>query len=253
MFRYLLKISYDGTNYVGWQVQPNGISVQQKMQDSLEKLFGTRPSLTGCSRTDSGVHANEFFCHFDLDKDIVDSGIVKGLNSVLPNDIRALKCYHVDDDFHCRYKALGKNYVYRIDTSAIQSPFDSRYALHCPMKLDIDAMNEFCKKIVGTHDFCGFSSSKRSTADTIRTVSECYVLKKDNIVELSITGNGFLYNMVRIIAGTALAMGQGRLQADDSEKIISSLDRNLAGDTLLPHGLFLNKVYYSEVADYAEI
>ncbi len=245
MFRYLIKISFDGTDYHGWQVQPNGISVQEKLQDSLEKLFGVRPSLTGCSRTDSGVHANEFYCHFDLDNEIVCDGILKGLNSILPNDIRVLDCYLVGNDFHCRYNAVAKNYIYRIDTSVVQSPFDSRYALHYTGKLNIELMNEFCKKIIGTRDFSGFSSSKRSVTDTVRTITECYVTKNNNIIELSITGNGFLYNMVRIIAGTALEVGQGRINIKDVDAIIASQQRSLAGKTLAPHGLFLNKVYYS--------
>ncbi len=245
MCRYLLKIAFDGTDYHGWQVQPNGISVQEKLQDSLEKMFDFRPAVTGCSRTDAGVHANEFYCHFDLNNDISVYGIVKGLNSVLPNDIRALECKRVDSDFHCRYNAVAKNYIYRIDTSEILSPFDSRYAMHYVGDLNIEKMNEFCKNIVGTKDFCGFSSSKRTVTDTVRTIYECFVSKKDNIIELSITGNGFLYNMVRIIAGTALEAGQNRINSEDFDKIINSRDRSLAGKTLVPHGLFLNKVYYS--------
>ena len=245
MFRYLIKISFDGTDYHGWQVQPNGISVQEKVQDCLEKLFGTRPMLTGCSRTDSGVHANEFYCHFDLENKIACDGIVKGLNSVLPKDIRTLDCFMVDNDFHCRYNAVAKNYIYRFDTALIQSPFDCRFALHYTGKVDVELMNEFCKKIVGTKDFSGFSSSKRSVTDTVRTISECYVTKKDNIIELSVTGNGFLYNMVRIIAGTALEVGQGKINIDDVDAVISSCERSLAGKTLPPCGLILNKVFYS--------
>lgn len=251
--RYLLKIAFDGTDYHGWQVQPNGITVQQKLQECMEALFKVRPNVSGCSRTDSGVHANEFFCHFDLEKAIPEIGIVKGINAFLPKDIRAFECRKVDDNFHCRYDAVAKNYIYRFDTSNIQSPLEHRYAYHYPFALNTDLMNLFCEKIIGTHDFIGFSSSGRSVENTERTVYNCFVSKKENIIELSITGNGFLYNMVRIVAGTALAVGNGKIKISEINTVINSKERSMAGVTLPPNGLILNKVYYSGDTEYGRV
>ncbi len=244
MNRYLLKLSFDGSGYHGWQVQPNGLSVQEQLQHSLEKLLNSRPNITGCSRTDAGVHARTFFCHFDCALDIPPDGLVKGLNSVMPKDIRALACRIVPGRFHCRYHALGKQYLYEMDTAPVQSPFRWRYAYHCPRPLNVDAMNQFCAHLIGTHDFYGFSASGRSVDNTVRTVSDCSVQKCDDKIVLSITADGFLYNMVRIVAGTALACGFGQINPDDTPDILMSLDRSRAGQTLPPNGLYLNKVYY---------
>ncbi len=243
MKRMLLKISYDGTAYHGWQVQPNGITVQQTLQDALEKLLGERVSVTGCSRTDAGVHAREFACHIDCDEQYPENAFLKGLNALLPNDISVIDCYEVNKDFHARYNAKGKKYVYSMYFGTL-NPFDSRYKLHIEKLPDINLMNEFCNGIIGTHDFAPFSSSKRTVDDTVRTITECKIIKKDNYINLEISGNGFLYNMVRIIAGTALAVGYRRLQPDCYIEIFKSGNRTLAGETLPPHALFLDKVYY---------
>ena len=136
MKRMLLKISYDGTAYHGWQVQPNGITVQQTLQDSLEKILGSRVSVTGCSRTDAGVHAREFFCHIDCEDHFPDTAFLNGLNSYLPNDISVIDCKHVSDDFHARYNAKGKKYVYSMYYGK-KNPFDSRYSLHISKMPDI--------------------------------------------------------------------------------------------------------------------
>lgn len=240
----LLTISYDGTNYHGWQVQPNGITVQQTLQDALEKLLGKRVAVTGCSRTDAGVHAREFACHIDCDDHFPEKAFLKGLNSLLPNDIAVRDCREVSRDFHARYNAIGKKYIYSMYTGVL-NPFYSRYMLHLEKEPDIYLMNEFCKGIVGTHDFEPFSSSKRTVDNTVRTVSECYVKKENNCIHFEIKGDGFLYNMVRIIAGTALAVGQNRLNPDCYNEIFSTKDRSLAGDTLPAFALFLDKVYYN--------
>lgn len=245
MQRYLLKIAYDGTLYHGWQVQQNAVSVQFVLQNAMEKLLSCRPNLTGCSRTDAGVHAREFYCHFDLSKPIPCDGIVKGLNSVLPDDIRALDCKTVDSDFHSRYSAKAKEYIYTIDNSLICSPFENKYVYHYPGEINVKNMQLFCEKVVGEHDFVGFSSSKRSTEDTVRTIYSCEVISDCNKVQITIVGNGFLYNMVRIIAGTALGFATGRFNIDQAEEIINSKERSFAGNTLPAKGLVLNKVYYT--------
>lgn len=240
----MLKIAYDGTAYHGWQVQPNGITVQAVLCDALFNMCKSKISVTGCSRTDAGVHANEFFCHFDTNLDIPETAFVKGLNAILPNDISVLSCNRVSDDFHARYSAKGKNYLYRFYDGETENPFYRRYALRVQNKLNVDLMNEYCSRMVGTHDFSGFSSSKRTVTDTVRTISECKVYRDGDFVVLSVTADGFLYNMVRIIAGTALQVSLGKINPLDTEKIIQSKNRDMAGATLLPHGLYLNKVIY---------
>ena len=160
--RVLLKISFLGTAYHGWQVQPNGITVQQVMQDALESLYKLRPNLSGCSRTDAGVHANEFYCHYDISAKIPENGIVHALNAKLPDDIVVLSAEYVSDDFHSRYSAKGKNYIYKIHNSNSLSPFNADRMLHIDRELNIDLMNEFCKRIIGEYDFVGFSSSGRT-------------------------------------------------------------------------------------------
>lgn len=243
MKRMLLTISYDGTAYHGWQVQPNGITVQQTLQDSLQKLLGNRVAVTGCSRTDAGVHARRFACHVDCDDHFPENAFLKGLNSLLPNDIAVVDCVEVSSDFHARYNAKGKKYVYSMYYGPL-NPFFSRYMLHLENLPNINLMNEFCNGIIGTHDFAGFSCSKRTVEDTVRTITSCFVKQENNIITFEIEGNGFLYNMVRILAGTALAVGQKRLSADCYNDIFKNNDRSLAGDTLPALGLILDEVYY---------
>lgn len=243
MKRMLLKISYDGTAYHGWQVQPNGITIQQTLQDALEKLLGKRIAVTGCSRTDAGVHAREFYCHIDCEEHIPENAFLKGLNSILPNDIVVIDCLKVESDFHARYNAKGKKYVYLMYIGDL-NPFKSRYMLHLENQPNIELMNCFCKGIIGKHDFAGFSSSKRTVNDTVRTVTDCFVKQDGNCIIFEIKGDGFLYNMVRILAGTALAVGQGRLSYDCYNNIFSTNDRSKGGDTLPPFALMLEEVYY---------
>lgn len=242
--RILLKISYLGTNYHGWQVQPNGITIQEQMQNALEALYGTRPALTGCSRTDSGVHANEFCCHYDTQKYIREDGIVAALNIALPNDIAVVSCEYVDDDFHARYSAKGKEYVYKIYTSKTPNPFLHGRCLHLNKKLNIDLMNTFAKGLVGKHDFIAFSASGRTVTDTVRTINSCEVVQDGDIVTVKVSADGFLYNMVRIIVGTLIDVSDGKIDCDSAPEIISSGLRNKAGTTAPPHGLYLNKVFY---------
>ncbi len=244
MERVLLKISYLGTFYHGWQVQPNGITVQEVLQSKLEAMYKCKIALTGCSRTDAGVHAREFYCHYDAPFHICDEGIVKGLNSTLPKDISVISAQYVADDFHARYSAKGKNYEYVILNAPIHDPFLLDRVLHIERKLDVEAMNSFCEKLCGTHDFEGFSSSGRTVKDTVRTITECKVRREDDHVILTVSANGFLYNMVRIIVGTAVDVSDGKIKPEDTLAILNSRKRELAGITAPAAGLYLNKVYY---------
>lgn len=245
MSRKLLEISYLGTNYCGWQVQPNGITVQEVLQASLLKLLKHRPDVTGCSRTDSGVHAKSFFCHFDTDVKIPNEGLVLGLNTILPSDIAALNCYDVPDNFHARYSAEGKLYKYTINFSKIKDPFLFGRSLLVKSEIDLELANEFCKLLKGTHNFEAFSSINRTVTDTIRTVSECYVSIDENILNFYVKADGFLYNMVRIMVGTLLEFCSGKISAADIKKAFETGERKLLGATAPPQGLFLEKVFYS--------
>ena len=246
MKRVLLTIAYDGTDYHGWQFQPNGITVQECMQNALEKLLGERPSLTGCSRTDAGVHARQFCCHLDCEDAFPENAFLKGLNSILPDDIAVVGYKEVANDFHARYDAKGKNYIYRFYESGITDPFLSRYALRVERKLNIERMNEFCKSLVGTHDFLPFSSSGRSVTDTVRTVTECSMITDGGLPALSVSANGFLYNMVRIIAGTLIQVGNGTIRPEEMPAILEACDRNAAGPTAPAHGLTMIGIQYEE-------
>lgn len=242
MSRYLLKISYDGTAYHGWQVQPNGITVQKVLCEKISEITKINTGVTGCSRTDAKVHANEFYCHFDFNGDIPERAFVYGLNAILPDDIVVFDCKKVSDDFHARYSSRGKQYIYTFFDGEILSPFYRNFVFKCDKKIDVDKMNEFCSFIVGKHDFAAFSSSKRTVEDTVRTVYECYAERTNDFVRLKITADGFLYNMVRIIAGTALDAAYGKFDINKAD--FNSLLRADLGTTLSPSGLMLNKVFY---------
>ncbi|MBO4694205.1 MAG: tRNA pseudouridine(38-40) synthase TruA [Clostridia bacterium] len=243
MKRVLLCLAFDGTNYHGWQFQPNAVTVQSILNESLEKLLGVPTNITGCSRTDAGVHAKQFFCHIDCADNIPREAFLKGLNSILPNDIAVIDYREVDKNFHARYSAKGKRYVYGMYYGD-KEPFDERYYYRIDSIPDIRSMNEFAATLIGEHDFQGFSSSGRSVENTIRNVNECVVTHAGNKVYFSISANGFLYNMVRILAGTALAVGLGKLPSRIANSVFNDKNRSLAGDTLPPHGLFLEEVFY---------
>lgn len=245
MKRVLLTIGYDGTNYHGWQVQKNAVTVQQVLCEALFKMLGKAHDAVGTSRTDAGVHAKEFTCHIDCDENIPDAAFVRGLNSLLPPDIAVKDCKTVPNDFHARYNAKGKTYSYYIYNSNVKDPFKMRYSWQIERPLNVDAMNKFAKEIIGTHDFYAFSSSGRTVEDTVRTISECRVEKQGDDIVLTVTANGFLYNMVRIIVGTAIAVSDGKIAVGDIAEILNSKKRERAGVTAPPQGLFLEKVHYN--------
>ena len=191
MKRILLTISYDGTAYHGWQVQENAVTVQEILGNALSDILKTKTAVTGTSRTDAGVHAREFTCHFDCEDNIPPEAFLKGLNSVLPSDIAVTDCKVVANDFHARYNAKGKTYCYYIYNSAKKEPFKSRYSWQIERHLDIDKMNEFAQKIIGKHDFYAFSSSGRSVEDTVRTISECNFTRDGDFIKLTVTADGF--------------------------------------------------------------
>lgn len=244
MNRKLLLLRYNGAAYHGWQVQNNGITVQQTVQDALEQLFGVRPNLTGCSRTDSGVHARMFCCHFDAPISIPNEGIICGLNRFLPNDISVYGCSDVADDFHARYSVKSKTYEYHIYTDKFRDPFYCDRSYYYGKKLSLDKCELFCKNIIGTHDFSAFCSSGSSVSNNVRTIYSASVREAGPITIFSVTADGFLYNMVRILVGTMLAVSEGRIDPESIPNIIASKERSNAGNTAPPDGLFLHNVEY---------
>ena len=248
--KYILKLRFLGTGFSGYQVQPNKRTVQSSLQDAIKKLFGERYEIKGCSRTDSGVHANVFYATFDLPdgvSSITPDKMPLAFNSVLPDDISVLDASVVDEDFHVRHNVLYKEYVYIINNSPIRDPFSVGRVHYFPKQIDeagIENMNIAAELICGKHDFSCFMSSGSSIVDTVRTVKYLEVAKKDDNITIRIAADGFLYNMVRIIAGTLLDVGRGKISANDIKNIIESHSRNKAGPTLPACGLYLNYVKF---------
>ncbi len=246
MPRLLLTLQYDGTRYHGWQVQPNGVTVQQTLQDAVEKVTGVRSGITGCSRTDAGVHAAMFCCTTDTPSRLRGAGMTAALNAWLPRDIAVYDCKEVPDDFHPRYSALGKRYIYRLWNSPVRSPFWDRYSHQVRLPLDEGSMNRTAAGFVGTHDFAAFCAAGSSVQDTVRTVRQCGVSRDGELVTFSVEADGFLYNMVRIMVGTLLDMQSGRLESNALESILALGSRTAAGATAPARGLMLEKVFYPD-------
>ncbi|MDD3308062.1 MAG: tRNA pseudouridine(38-40) synthase TruA [Acetobacterium sp.] len=239
-----LIISYRGTNYCGWQVQPNGVTVQEVIMRAIKDLTGEAVNLTGSGRTDAGVHALGQSANFFTASTIPPEGWYRALNTRLPADIRVIHSRECHPDFHSRYHAKGKSYLYKILASPVASPFLADLAFHVNRTLDWAAMEEAAASFLGEHDFTAFMASGSSIKTTIRTIFEISFSNNDDLWEMTFTGNGFLYNMVRIMAGTLYEVGYGRLKAQDIAAIIAGKDRSKAGITAPAHGLYLKEVYY---------
>ncbi|HHU84022.1 MAG TPA: tRNA pseudouridine(38-40) synthase TruA [Clostridiales bacterium] len=246
MRNILLKIAYSGVNYHGWQIQDNAGTVQARIQSAAYDIFGYCPDIKACSRTDTGVHANEFALNFKTDSNISIEKIPDAFNHFLPNDIRVFSAETVNIDFHARYDCLGKEYKYIFLNSKYDDPFRVGLVTKYPYPIDVEKLNLASKHFIGTHDFSSFCASGSSVENHIRTIFNSKVERNENDVIFIISGNGFLYNMVRIMAGTLLAVNENKIQADEIPDIILSKNRNKAGITAPPHGLYLNKVFYNE-------
>ncbi|MHC1695718.1 MAG: tRNA pseudouridine(38-40) synthase TruA [Eubacteriales bacterium] len=242
--RVALRLMYDGSGFHGWQVQSNAYTVQQAVQDALEATLGVRPDVTGCSRTDSGVHAGDYCCHIDLDKPFDLSKLPSALNVRLPKQAAVTAAYEVPQDFHARYSVVQKEYLYRIWNAQSRNPFLEGRAYHYSYKLDLERMRCAAGFLVGEHDFSGFMSSGSDIEDTVRDIKYCQIEKNGDMVEIYIAADGFLYNMARIITGTLLYFSQLGLDPSVMEDIIASRDRKRCGFTAPAHGLYLNKVVY---------
>ena len=239
-----LNLQFDGTNYHGWQIQPGKPTVQGTLKTALERI--TRENITpiGCGRTDSGVHASFYTASFRTNTTIPIDRMPYALNANLPADIRCTGAEYAAEDFQANTSAKSKCYRYTIDNSVFGNVFLSRYAWHYKHPLDIRAMRKAAAAFEGTHDFIGFASSGFSVKTTIRTIYGIKIAENDGVITIDVTGNGFLYNMVRIIAGTLVYTGGGRISADDMASIIASRCRDRAGITAPAKGLCLRNVFY---------
>ncbi len=241
-----LTLQYDGTAYHGWQRQQNAITVQEVLENTVSKIFSGKIAITGCSRTDSGVHAKMYVCNFFAETSIPVNKIPFVLNVSLPEDIRVIKCEEVLDSFNARFDTIEKTYEYKIINAPHNNPLLSRYAWHYPNKLDIEKMKEAANIIKGKHDFKSFMASGSKVKSTVRNLKCLDVEKNGDIITIRATADGFLYNMVRILVGTLVYVGNGKIGVDEVFDVLKGLDRTQAGKTVPGKGLCITEVKYSE-------
>ena len=240
-----LIIEYDGKEYNGWQKQPNKLNIQGTIEQAIKKVTGEDVDLMASGRTDSGVHALGQVANFKTNSNIQIDKIAIALNSNLKKSIRILEAEEVDDRFHSRLTCKRKTYRYIINNSEVQSAIYRNLETHIPIKLNVEKMQEGAKYFEGEHDFKAFKASGTSSKSSVRTIYKAEVKSKpNNRIYIELTGNGFLYNMVRIIAGTLVEVGMEKIEPKDIKSIIDSKDRSQAGKTLPPQGLYLVKVEY---------
>ena len=240
-----LIIEYDGKKFGGWQKQPNKLNIQGEIEKAIEEITGEAVELNASGRTDAGVHSLGQTANFKTNSEIDISKMAIAINSKLKQSIRIIKAEEVDEKFHARYSCKGKKYKYVINNSKYGSAIYRDLEYHMPIKLNVEAMQKGIKYFEGEHDFKGFKASGTSSKSSVRTIYKAEVKSKpNNRIYIELTGNGFLYNMVRIIAGTLVEVGMEKIEPKDIKSIIDSKDRSQAGKTLPPQGLYLVEVYY---------
>ena len=242
MKRIMLTVSYDGTDYCGWQWQPNGLTIEEVLNRELSRLLGEEIRVKGTSRTDSGVHALGNLCVFDTNTRIPPEKLCYAINQSLPEDIVVQDSREVPVDFHPRKWASEKTYEYTIVCSRFPNPVLRRYAYFTYVPLDVDAMRKGAASLVGEHDFASFCSKGTSAESTVRRILSLELLEQGNQLKLRVRGTGFLYNMVRIIAGTLLEVGRGQRTPEEVAQILAAKDRRMAGPTAPPEGLCLMEI-----------
>lgn len=239
-----LIVSYDGKAYHGWQYQPNLITIEQVVREAIEKILNHKIKIYAGARTDTGVHAQGQVVNFFTEKGIEPGSLARGLNSLLPVDIRVKDAFEVGPDFHARYSAKSKTYVYCILNATYNSPFYVRYVWHIPYNIDVSSMNDSIKLIVGQHDFSAFKKKNATYHNPIREVIRARVKRRGNFIYIVIEATGFLRYMVRNIVGTLVLVGSGKIGVEDFRKILESKDREKAGPTAPAQGLFLREIKY---------
>lgn len=247
MRNLLLTLTYDGKHFHGWQIQQNAYTVQEALQTALQKIIGSDYDVKGCSRTDSGVHANMYCVSLKTAHPIPPERLKAALNRWLPAAAAVKDCREVDLDFHARYSCQSKEYIYKIWNSEVRNPFLEGYALHYRYRLDDALLHRAAQAYVGRHDFTSFCTlDNREPGDMCRTVKRFSVTRDGDMVMLCVEADGFLYNMVRIMTGTLLRIAQGKIPPDGIAAILEKKDRQFAGPTAPACGLYLNRVFYED-------
>ncbi len=244
-FRFRITVAYDGTAYAGWQVQPATMTVQQRIEEALKSLTGETVKVHGSGRTDQGVHAAGQVAHFDLLSDWIPGNLTKGLNALLPQDIRVFQARRVKPDFHARRSAIKKEYRYFIWNAPVMDPIRRFYATSVYKPLNVKAMKAAARVLVGRHDFAAFTANpNRVVESTVRDVYSLSVRRTGNLIIIRASSEGFLYKMVRSLAGLLLRVGEGAVTLDEVSEILASKIRTARVPTAPPEGLFLWRVWY---------
>lgn len=239
-----MTIAYRGTRYHGFQRQPNAPTVQGELEQQLARVLNGPVTVYGCSRTDTGVHANEFCLHLHTEREIRCKNLTRALNGYLPDDISVLRCEDVPETFHARFDCKGKEYLYRIHNHESKNPFLTDLAFHYRRPLDVELIHRALQDAVGRHDFHSFCAQATESSDCVRTIYAASAEKTGDCVKILVSGDGFLYNMVRILVGTLLDINEGVFPPDALKDIIAQRNRLAAGKTAMAHGLYLNRVFY---------
>ena len=242
--RLLICLCFNGTAYCGWQVQKNGLSIQSVVQNAIYNVLKFKFDIVACSRTDSGVHANKFFFHMDLNINIELEKFKFALNNKLPNDIAVNFIKIVPSNFHARYSATKKEYIYKIWNSKIKNPFLDNLVWHYNRTINVQKMNMAGKILIGRHNFASFCCVKSTVTNKVRTLYKLKVKKVGELIIFQIVGDGFLHKMVRIMVGTLISVSEELIKISDIKKILDSKNRKLAGRTVPACGLYLNDVFY---------
>ena len=242
-----MRLMYDGSKYHGWQVQKTQVTVAETLENALSKVCGHSVKVTGCGRTDAGVHGRSYCANFHTDSRIPADRLPLAVNSRLPGDISVINAVDAPEDFNAILSCIKKEYTYCIFNSRIRNPFYENRAYFYPQKLDIDAMCKAAEQFVGTHDFKAVRSVGTETKTTVRTIHYCEVERGEPTYNIRVCADGFLYNMVRAIVGTLLYVSEGKIQPDEIEKLLEIGDRRLTGPTVPPQGLYLTRVWYDGV------
>lgn len=243
--RVVLICRYDGSNYHGFQVQPDQITIQEVIEKSLKRIHkGEDIRIHMSGRTDRGVHAYAQPIHFDTQLHLKAEAWIRSVNAYLPKDVRIIGATEIDDDFHVRYDSIGKTYEYKLCIGRYVDPFSANYVGHYPLYFDYERAQECLEYFLGTHDFSSFCSKNSSVEDKIRTINDFTLTKENDILTFTISGDGFLYNMVRIIIGTIIDVAHGKYDKEHIAEILAKKERKFAGKRADANGLYLKKVYY---------
>ncbi|MEE4253462.1 MAG: tRNA pseudouridine(38-40) synthase TruA [Desulfuromusa sp.] len=244
MSRIKLIVAYDGTDYVGWQFQPNGISIQERLEQGLHRLTGSIHRVYSSGRTDSGVHARGMVCHFDTEKELPLTAWREGLNRFLPDDIAVREAEHVDDQFHARFSARGKRYRYTILRDSVRSPLERKTSWQVKKKLDLTKMQTAAKSFVGQHDFAAFRTSGCSAGTTIREIYSITFTEDGTLLHIDVCGSGFLKNMIRMMVGTLAQIGRGKRSVVSIQELLDGAESVFSPLTAPAQGLCLMEVWF---------